>query len=143
MLRFCSSPWRSGSVIAALVALSVAFVGAAPPKKDAEVLEEIKAKRLVIVDDDGNERILLEVAEKKFNSEVKADKRKEVFATISLRDSEGKERASLDATDTGVARLKLFCDEGKRRIEAVTGPDGFAKVLIYDANGKEVTNRFP
>ena len=126
---------------------STALLGAAPKKAanqdEQPATDEVRAKRLVIVDDEGKERIVLEVAEKKFNTEVKTDKRKEVFATIRLLSSEGTEQASLDATDSGFARLKLFNDDGKRRIEAVTGPDGFAKVLIYDANGKEVANRFP
>ncbi|MFO1043293.1 MAG: hypothetical protein U0941_15980 [Planctomycetaceae bacterium] len=116
-------------------------LGAAPKgaaKADGDVADEIKAKRLVIVDDDGGERIVLEVAKKRLNNEIKTDKRTEVFATLRLADSEGVERASLDASDGGLSRLKLFSGEGKRRIEAVTAGDGYADVLLYDKNGKEV-----
>jgi hypothetical protein len=127
-----------------LVAICFTF-GAAPKggaKVDGDVTEEIKAKRLVIVDDDGGERIVLEVAKKRLNNEIKSDKRTDVFARLSLSDSEGAERASLDASDGGLSRLKLFNSEGKRRIEIVTAEEEFANLFIYDKNGKEVEKQF-
>lgn len=111
-------------------------------KADGDVAEEIKAKRLVIVDDDGVERIVLEVAKKRLNNEIKTDKRTDVFARMSLADSEGVERASLDASDGGLSRLKLFNSEGKRRIEIVTAEETFANLLLYDNDGKEVEKQF-
>lgn len=136
-----------GSILCLL--LVILSMGAADKKKkaaveEAEAQDEVRAKRLVIVDDDGNERIILEVAEKKFNND-KTEKRKAVFATISIVTPEGTECASLDATDIGYTRLKLFNEEGKKRIEAVTSPNptGFAKLFFYDNDGKEVEKKFP
>ena len=117
-------------------------LGAAPQKADEKVADEIKAKRLVIVDDDGGERIVLEIAKKRLNNEIKTDKRTDVFARMSLADSEGVERASLDASDGGLSRLKLFNSEGKRRIEIVTAEEKFANMLLYDNDGKEVEKQF-
>lgn len=96
--------------------------------------DEIRAKRIVVVDDDGSERIVLEVAEKKMNSEIKSDRRKDVFATLSMLDSDGVERVSLDTSDS-LSRMKLFNDSGIRKIEAVSAKGDFAKLIFYDAKG--------
>lgn len=127
-------------LVALCVTLGAAQKGDA--KADGDVTEEIKAKRLVIVDDDGVERIVLEVAKKRLNNEIKTDKRTDMFARMSLADSEGVERASLDASDGGLSRLKLFNTEGKRRIEIVTAEEAFANLLLYDEDGKEVEKQF-
>lgn len=125
------------------------LIGAVPQNKTgdqpdrAKLFDELRAKRLVIVDDEGHERLVLEIAEKKFNNEIKSDDRKEVFATISIKDSEGVERASLDANDSGSARLKLFSKLGKRRIELVAGGDEYAKALVYDKNGARTEGSLP
>jgi len=134
-----------GSIVCLLFV--IVTLGAADKKKkaaDEPVQDEVRAKRIVVVDDDGNERIVLEVAEKKFNNE-KSDKGKAVFTTIRIVTPDGTECASLDATDIGYTRLKLFNEEGKKRIEAVTSPNptGFAKLIFYDNEGKVVTKQFP
>jgi hypothetical protein len=136
--------WALTAMIAAGMLL-----GAAPPKRAAQgpdqdpVSDEVRTKRLVIVDDHGNERVVLEVAQKRLNNEIKTDERKEVFATIRLNDSKEVERASVDASDSGLTRLKLFSKEGKRRIEIFTSPEDFAKIFLYDKNGEKVIDRLP
>lgn len=140
--------WMMMWALTGIIAVGVLFGAALPEKADHQhnkekVSDEVRAKRLVIVDDDGNERLVLEVAEKKFNNEMKADDRKEVFATIRLTDSEGVERASLDANDSGWARLKLFSKEGKRRIEMATSGEDYAKLLVYDKHGELTESKFP
>lgn len=123
-------------ILSFMFMLTAMGAGAGTAKKkvvDQEAQDEVRAKRIVIVDDDGVERIIMEVAEKKMNTEIKSDKRKDVFATISMLDSNGVERVSLDTSDS-ISRMKLFNDSGIRKVEAVSAGD-FAKLIFYDNRG--------
>jgi hypothetical protein len=107
------------------------------------VTDQVRTRRLAVVDAHDKERLVLEVAERKFNTEIKSDDRQEVFATIRVMDSAGTERAALEANDLGLARLKLFTHEGKRRIELAADGEEYAKILIYDSLGERAETRSP
>lgn len=110
--------------------------------RNADVADEIRTKRLVIEDEDGNERIAMEVKNKRL-SEQRKDKRKGDFAEIAILDSEGDQRIVLDASDGGLSRCLVYSEDGDRRFELLTSVDDFAKFLHYDAKGRNVESRWP
>jgi hypothetical protein len=109
-------------IVAAAGVLLVSGVGqSAEPKK---LLDELRVKRLAIVDDKGMERIV-------------AGTNSDGTAGVTWVDRDGKYRIVAATASDGNAIVQWVDRDGKARITADTTPDGRASVQWLDRDGKQ------
>jgi hypothetical protein len=104
---------------------SVAGLALVEKRKGGNVTEErIRARRIELVDDEGNVRMILG-----------GGKRGEHGPRVDLYDENGKWRASLGLTDIGDAVLGFYDEDGKRRAGVGASSEGTSELLLSDASG--------
>lgn len=109
--------WRLGAVAAVAALFAVAFTHA------SQVIDEVRTRQLVIVDQYGKIRARLGCAP---NGSV----------GLSLWDAEGKVRAGLGLLSDGSPHLSLADAKGKLRAALAVLPDEGPSLSLLDANGK-------
>jgi hypothetical protein len=94
-------------------------------RKGGNVAEErIRARRIELVDDEGNVRMILG-----------GGKRGEGGPRVDLYDENGKWRVSLGLTQLGDTVLGFYDEDGKRRAGVGTNSEGTSELLLSDASG--------
>lgn len=114
-----------GVAVCLFLAVAVGFT-----QGSAETTDEVRTRRLVIVDDDGHERIVLAQDPPDTDRMVRA-------AGLTLFDAKGSERAGFSTMEDGSVVLALDAPAGvgapmRDRIGLKVYPDGSAYVMLID-----------
>jgi hypothetical protein len=97
-----------------------------------QAADVVKARRFVVVDAEGLERVVLGAAKDVQN------KRETTFGLL-LRDADGKQRATLVTKDvTGVSNFTLYTGQEIRRLEGWTGKESGGTWVVFDDQGKKM-----
>jgi hypothetical protein len=96
----------------------------------------ITAKRLVIEDENGVQRLILGAPGPDPMMHGKLQKRKSPFAGLILNDSKGDERGGIGMMDDGTMSMG-FDQNGRERTVLYVLPDGKAGLLINDPQGRD------
>jgi hypothetical protein len=121
---------RLKSLFAVICAcFGLCLVAAAP---QAPVVNEDRTHRVVVVDGEGTERVVLG------EDKDAANKRDKTFG-LSIRDTDGKRRGSLLTRDVGgTANFTLLTGKEVRRLEGWTGRESGGTWLVFDEEGKKM-----
>jgi len=130
LARLESQNRRLKSLFAVICAcFGLCLVAAAP---QAPVVNEVRARRVVVVDGEGTERVVLGEDKDALN------KREKTFG-LSIRDANGKRRGSLVTREVGgTANFTLFTGKEVRRLEGWTGRESGGTWLVFDEEGKKM-----
>jgi hypothetical protein len=118
--------WMTAAVASMAVVLAVVFLVAAgqdQEKDKPKVLEEVRAKRVAIVDNAGNDRIILDAPEGRA--------RLAMFTGAS----EDKPQLALGVESGGVSVVALFDERGALRADLTLQPSGVVGYHVYDVDG--------
>lgn len=131
----------------ALVALTLAAAGAimaaqadkpaaTPPTPPTDVVDEVRTRKLVVVDDAGVARITI-------GQDAPGTQRRSRAAGITIRDQHGHERGGMGTMDDGSAVLALDAPAGvgsemPDRAGIAVWPDGSAGIILIGNTGRTV-----
>lgn len=117
--------WR---IWAVLLLLSILWLGwcmktSPPVQAQSGIPDEIRAKRFVVVDDEGSDRAMLETLQ-------------DGSTRLRLLDAQDKPRAELHVLTDGTPALGLLDAQRKTRIALGTRTDGSWGIVVNDSKGR-------
>lgn len=132
--------WGIGGLIAMMTFVLVGATG-----QTERVVDELRAKRVTVVDDKGNIRAMLSVtdggsqllmSDNKNHTRVKLYTDAEGSATMALCDEKNQPRVLLFVSDDGTPQLALSDEKGKGRARLHLAADGSPNMSVDDSKGK-------
>ena len=111
-------------------------VGAGQPEAGAEIVDEIRTRRVVVVDDAGTPRVVI-------GQDPVDTQRRSRSAGITIHDRHGHERGGMGTMDDGSVVLALDAPVGvgspmRDRIGFVVWPNGASHVMLLDNQTRAV-----
>jgi len=128
--------WRTRFGAAAVSLLLLALAGVQLASRPATVLDEVRARRIVVVDDEG--RVRVEIAQ-----DPRGTDRRARSAGLRVFDNTGHERGGFTTFDDGSVVFAMDAPHGvgdpmPDRLGLTVAPDGSADVMLIDNQTRAV-----
>lgn len=119
-----------------LLAASVLLAGAVGFRRQPPTLDEVRTRRLVVVDDAGRARVVID-------QDPATTDRRSRSAGVTIYDITGAERGGMGTMDDGSVVLALDAPVGvgspmRDRVGLVVNPDGSSHVMLLDNSTRAV-----
>jgi hypothetical protein len=128
---------RTRFAAAAVGLVLIALIGAQCARRPTEVLDEVRTRRLVVVDDEGRMRV-------EIGQDPKDTERRARSAGLTVFDNTGHERGGFSTFDDGSVVFAMDAPYGvgapmPDRLGLMVYPDGSAHVMLIDNQTRAVT----